>query len=72
MIISWPGYYISQEISDSELLFLAGPLNDPYSHSSRLSSVVADSARRWLSATDREQNEGDTSSSEDDRERELM
>lgn len=62
-------------MTDAELLALAGPSRNPNNPNSRLSSVVADSARRWLAATDAEYNEGETSRSEDERidmEQDLM
>lgn len=41
-----------QDMTDTELLALAGPSQGHLDPALRLSSVVADSARRWLAATD--------------------
>lgn len=54
----------SQEVTDAELLALAGPSQGNVDPALRLSSVVADSARRWLAATDDTDSES-TSSAED-------
>lgn len=61
--------------ADAELLALAGPSQGNVTRTgSYLHSVVADSARRWLSATDRDRMEEDTSDEdvELDEERVLM
>ncbi|CAM9444842.1 unnamed protein product, partial [Hapterophycus canaliculatus] len=50
--------------TDAELLALAGPSRENVDPALRLSRVVADSARRWLAATDDTDNES-TSSAED-------
>ena len=66
----------SQSVTDRELLALTGPSqlhNNPELH---LSRVAADSARRWLTATDAEPDDDHTMSGEednqDDREQVLM
>lgn len=53
-----------QEVTDAELLALAGPSQGNVEPALRLSSVVADSARRWLAATD-DADSSDISSIED-------
>ena len=64
-------YYIGplphffQEVTDAELLALAGPSQGDVDPALRLSSVVADSARRWLAATDDTASSSDASSIED-------
>lgn len=55
----------SQEVTDAELLALAGPSQGDLAPALHLSSVVADSARRWLAATD-DADSSDASSIEDD------
>lgn len=56
----------------ADLLNLAGPARETTTDS-RLLNVVADSARRWLSATDHDLMDGDTSDEDmPDEERLLM
>lgn len=43
-----------QGVTNEELIALAGPSRASGAASSRLTKVVADSARRWLSAADEE------------------
>lgn len=52
-------------MTDAELLALAGPSQGDLEPALHLSSVVADSARRWLAATD-DTDSSDVSSIEDD------
>lgn len=52
-------------MTDAELLALAGPSQGDVEPALRLSSVVADSARRWLAATD-DADSSDSSSIEND------
>lgn len=60
-----PDRTLFQEVTDSELLALAGPSQGDLDPALHLSSVVADSARRWLAATD-DTDSSDVSSIEDD------
>lgn len=53
-------------MTDAELLALAGPSQGDLAPALHLSSVVADSARRWLAATDDADGSSDGSSIEDD------
>ncbi|CBN75162.1 conserved unknown protein [Ectocarpus siliculosus] len=62
-----PDWTAEKEATDADLLALAGPSQGHVNPAHRLSSVVADSARRWLSATDDTENsERDDSSSAED------
>lgn len=59
-----------QDVTDAELLALAGPSQGDVDPANRLSSVVADSARRWLAATDDSESsegEGMTNAGDDGR-----
>lgn len=65
---------LPQGSSDEQLMALAGPSRANTLANSRLNSVVADSARRWLAATDRDDVDGETSEEDEepDAERALM
>ncbi|CAM9542500.1 unnamed protein product [Pylaiella littoralis] len=62
-----PDLAADEEVTDAELLALAGPSRGNLAPALHLSSVVADSARKWLAATDDDGNsEGEDTSSIDD------